>query len=79
MGTVSSSIHIEIRQLDKIGLQFFDSKKKSSSFTESLKNAFKYKTLITSWTKQLPDIYLDTRGLIDGPSGELMISQKIGG
>ena len=79
MGTLSSSIDIEIRQLDKIGLHFFDSNKKSLSLEESVRNAFTYKKLITSWSKKFPNINLNTRGVIHGPSGELLISQKTGG
>jgi hypothetical protein len=78
MGTLNSSVDIEIRQLDKIRLHFLDSNKKSLNLEESVRNAFTYKKLITLWSKKFPNIHLNTRGVINGQSGELLISQKTG-
>lgn len=78
LGDLSSTMHLEITQFDKNWVQSIIPKQNGSSLTDFLKKAHAYKKTISVWHEKSPTLHLNIRGIMNGPSGELLISQKNG-
>ena len=78
LGSLQASIHLELRKLSKIFYQDFRPKQKPIPQEKFLDNAIALKKNLLLWNKKLPVVRVDTRGVVNGQMGEVLISQQKG-
>ena len=78
LGSLQSSIHLELRKLNRLFNQGSRPGQKPIPLEKFLEHAIAFKKNLLLWNKKFPVVHVDARGVLNGQMGEVLISQQKG-